>query len=59
VKGLQGETCEIFRKSGTWQKYHADAALVEHGGRSTLPWRLWKTSMARKYFRSLFRSWTA
>lgn len=33
VKGLEGRDCEIYRKSGTWSKYHADAALVEHGGR--------------------------
>src|SRR3989449_11351102 len=34
VKGLQGRDCEIFRKSGTWSKYHADAALVKHGGKT-------------------------
>ena len=33
VKGLEGLNCEIYRKSGTWSKYHADGALVEHGGR--------------------------
>jgi beta-lactamase class A len=34
VKGLEGMgcgDCEIYRKSGSWSKYHADAALVEHG----------------------------
>ena len=31
VKGLEGSGCEIYRKSGTWSKYHADGALVEHG----------------------------
>jgi len=34
VKGLEGRDCEIFRKSGTWSKYHADAALVKHGGKT-------------------------
>lgn len=34
VKGLEGRGCEIYRKSGTWSKYHADAALVEHGGKT-------------------------
>jgi len=34
VKGLEGRNCEIYRKSGTWSKYHADAALVEHSGKT-------------------------
>jgi beta-lactamase class A len=34
VKGLEGRGCEIYRKSGTWSRYHADAALVEHGGKT-------------------------
>jgi len=29
VKGLQGRDVEIFRKSGSWQHWHADSALVE------------------------------
>jgi beta-lactamase class A len=34
VKGLEGrENVEIYRKSGTWRHWHADSALVEHGGR--------------------------
>jgi beta-lactamase class A len=31
VKGLEGSGSEIYRKSGTWSKYHADGALIEHG----------------------------
>ena len=32
VKGLQGyEEVEIYRKSGTWQSWHADSALVRDG----------------------------
>ena len=31
VKGLDGSGCEIYRKSGTWSKFHADGALVDHG----------------------------
>ena len=32
VKGLEGKPgARIFRKSGTWQDYHADSALVEIG----------------------------
>ena len=34
VKGLEGRGCEIYRKSGTWSKYHADAALVKHGSKT-------------------------
>ena len=34
VKGLEGRDCAIYRKSGTWSRYHADAALVEHGGKT-------------------------
>lgn len=34
VKGLEGRDCVIYRKSGTWSRYHADAALVEHGGKT-------------------------
>jgi beta-lactamase class A len=33
VKGLKGpRKKDIFRKSGTWKNYHADSALVRHGG---------------------------
>ncbi|HXK25177.1 MAG TPA: serine hydrolase [Myxococcota bacterium] len=32
VKGLERRPgVEIYRKSGTWQDFHADSALVEHG----------------------------
>lgn len=32
VKGLMGRPdTRIFRKSGTWQDYHSDSAIVEHG----------------------------
>lgn len=34
VKGLQSRPeATIYRKSGTWQQFHADGALVESGGR--------------------------
>lgn len=29
VKGLNGRNVEIYRKSGTWQHWHADSALIE------------------------------
>lgn len=34
VKGLSGKPgVKIYRKSGTWKDWHADAALIEHNGR--------------------------
>lgn len=34
VKGLAQEPgVAIYRKSGTWKQWHADAALIEHNGR--------------------------
>jgi beta-lactamase class A len=34
VKGLSGtQGVQIYRKSGTWRNWHADAALIEHGGK--------------------------
>jgi beta-lactamase class A len=34
VKGLEGTDSEIYRKSGTWSKYHADGALIKHAGKT-------------------------
>lgn len=36
AKGLRScdPSARIFRKSGSWQTFHADSALVEHDGRS-------------------------
>jgi len=34
VKGLDGTGSEIYRKSGTWSKYHADGALIKHGDKT-------------------------
>lgn len=33
VKGLEDTGSRIFRKSGTWEQWHADSAIVERGGR--------------------------
>lgn len=34
VKGLSGYSdVSIYRKSGTWAQWHADAALIEHNGK--------------------------
>jgi len=34
VKGLEqaGRNAKIYRKSGTWQNFHADSGIIEHGG---------------------------
>jgi len=34
VKGLEraGRDAKIFRKSGTWQNFHADSGIIEHDG---------------------------
>lgn len=32
VKGLAGRNAAMYRKSGTWQQWHADSALVETPG---------------------------
>jgi len=32
VKGLDGrKDIKIYRKSGSWSRWHADSALIEHG----------------------------
>lgn len=33
VKGLEETGSRIFRKSGTWEQWHADSAIVERDGR--------------------------
>jgi beta-lactamase class A len=33
VKGLEDTDSRIFRKSGTWEQWHADSAIVERDGR--------------------------
>jgi len=33
VKGLDGSGAVIFRKSGTWRKFHADGAIIKHSGK--------------------------
>jgi len=36
VKGLEANfpDAQIYRKSGSWRNWHADSAIVEHGGRT-------------------------
>ena len=55
VKGLEGRDCEIYRKSGTWSKYHADAALVEHGGKTYIAVALMEDEHGGEIFPQLIR----
>jgi beta-lactamase class A len=55
VKGLEGRDCEIYRKSGTWSKYHADAALVEHSGKTYIAVALMEDERGGKIFPELIQ----
>jgi beta-lactamase class A len=55
VKGLEGRDCEIYRKSGTWSKYHADAALVEHKGKKYIAVALMEDERGAKIFPQLIK----
>ncbi len=50
VKGLDGRPgVHIYRKSGTWQTWHADGALVEQGGHKYIVVGLAKSSQGGKW----------
>ena len=55
VKGLDGTGSEVYRKSGTWTKYHADAALVEHGGKTYIAVALMEDDRGGEIFPQLIR----
>ena len=55
VKGLEGRDCEIYRKSGTWSKYHADAALVEHAGKTYIAVALMEDEHGAQIFPQLIQ----
>jgi beta-lactamase class A len=55
VKGLDGTGCEIYRKSGTWSKYHADAALVEHGDKKYIAVALMEDERGGEIFPKLIQ----
>ena len=55
VKGLEGSDCEIYRKSGTWTKFHADGALVEHGGKKYIAVALMEDEHGGEVFPKLIR----
>src|SRR5882762_1719622 len=55
VKGLEGRGCVIYRKSGTWSRYHADAALVEHGGKTYIAVALMEDENGGRIFPQLIQ----
>jgi beta-lactamase class A len=59
VKGLEGSGCEIYRKSGTWSKYHADGALIEHGNKKYIAVALMEDEHGGEIFPKLIRKMDA
>jgi beta-lactamase class A len=55
VKGLEGTGSEIYRKSGTWSKYHADGALIEHGGKTYIAVALMEDEHGAEVFPKLIQ----
>ena len=55
VKGLEGRGCEIFRKSGTWSRYHADAALIKHGSKTYIAVALMEDANGGQIFPQLIQ----
>jgi beta-lactamase class A len=55
VKGLKSvhPDSRIYRKSGTWQQYHADSAIVEHDGRRYIAVALAKSRRGGKWLSDL------
>ena len=59
VKGLEGSGCRIYRKSGTWTKFHADGALVEHGDKKYIAVALMEDEHGGEIFPRLIRKMDA
>ncbi len=64
VKGLD-KVCpaaKVYRKSGTWQNWHSDSAIVSHGGKSYIAVGLiqdekggeWLTQMIKRFDQIIF-----
>lgn len=55
VKGLKSvhPDSRIYRKSGTWQQYHSDSAIIEHDGRRYIAVALAKSSRGGKWLSDL------
>lgn len=55
VKGLEAVSPEaqIYRKSGTWQNWHADSAIVEHAGRTYIAVALAESPQGGEWLKNL------
>jgi beta-lactamase class A len=55
VKGLKAvhPDSRIYRKSGTWQHYHADSAIIEHDGRRYIAVAIAKSPQGGEWLRKL------
>ena len=55
VRGLKAKhpDSRIYRKSGTWGPYHADSAIVEHGGRRYIAVALAKSPQGGRWLSDL------
>lgn len=55
VKGLKSVSPEaqIYRKSGSWQNWHADSAIVEHAGRTYIAVALAESPQGGEWLKNL------
>ncbi|MEE4263527.1 MAG: serine hydrolase [Desulfobacteraceae bacterium] len=55
VKGLESRhpDSRIYRKSGTWQQYHSDSAIIEHDGHRYIAVALAKSPLGGKWLSEL------
>jgi beta-lactamase class A len=54
VKGLEGRPgARIYRKSGSWKRWHSDSALVERGGHKYIVVALARHSNAGRWMSEL------
>jgi beta-lactamase class A len=58
VKGLEqaGRDAKIYRKSGTWQNFHADSGIIEHSGHRYIAVALAKDPAAGQWLSKLIVS---
>lgn len=57
VKGLEESNidAQVYRKSGTWQNWHADSAIVQHDGRTYIAVALAQSPKGGDWMKSLIR----
>ena len=58
VKGLEESHIDarIYRKSGTWQNWHADSAIVQHDGRTYIAVALAQSPRGGKWMQELIQA---